>query len=95
MVTGVALDHAYVVELSGRRPVAAVYVVTVVTLASKMVWVERIGPEIVAATALGRGVGVLTILVASGTFGLGMSTREGVKVMIHVLTQERDGNSSE
>jgi hypothetical protein len=68
--------------------------VAVVTVAGEMVGVEGIGREIMAASALCRGVGILPARVAIGTFEIGMSTAEIVNGVVYVLTQEGNRNSA-
>jgi hypothetical protein len=44
-----------------------------------------------ATTAFNRGIGILTILVASVTFNLGVSTSERVEIVVYILPQEGNG----
>ena len=94
LVTGVTFNHAHVVKLSGKSPIAALDVVAVVTLAREMVRVKGIGQGLVTTRTFSRDVGILTALVAIVTFGFGVPTGEGIKIVVDVRTQERNGNRS-
>ena len=84
-VTGSAFDDIHVVELEGCP---AINIVAIGTLAGEMIGIERVGRWLMATNAVGRGIGILTIRVASDAFDGSVSTSEGVEAMVYILIQE-------
>jgi hypothetical protein len=86
-VAGTAFKSPLVVK--GRdRP--TIHYVTVLAVAGKVVGVQRIGRQLVAAHAIGRGIGVLPVPVAIHTFDLLVLADERIDLVVDILPQEGD-----
>jgi hypothetical protein len=78
-VTRVAFDDALVIE---RKGLPHVRQVTVLTIAGKVVGVERVGAKLVAVGAPGWRAGIVSVLVAGGAFCREVFAAERVGVVV-------------
>ena len=78
-VTRVAFDDALVIE---RKGLPHVRQVTVLTIAGKMVGVERVGAQLVAIGAPGWRAGIQSVLVTGGAFCREVFAAERVGVVV-------------